>query len=181
MKHGWIQSQGVMQFYTLAFNAGACLHGEEALRYSIIRPAFFGKQTMQKQHTNSSEVILSPRWPSNGLCGCFKNCQRRVKQGKVRGTKKLLERKHMHEQRVWPLGTGWAFSPMHVLSLMPTLPGRMAFKMGSVSEFLICASLRWRVRSLFSRVSSELFGVPDIFSHSRIPLYKQQPVSSVDK
>ena len=60
------------------------------------------------------------------------------------------------------------FSPMHVLSLTPTLPGRMAFKMGSVSEFLICPSLRWRVRSLFSRVSSELSGVPDIVSHSRI-------------
>ena len=35
-----------------------------------------------------------------------------------------------------------AFSPMHILSLIPTLPGRMAFKMGSVSEFLICPSLR---------------------------------------
>ena len=30
IKHGWIPSQGVPQFYQLAFNAGAFLHAKEA-------------------------------------------------------------------------------------------------------------------------------------------------------
>ena len=74
------------------------------------------------------------------------------------------------------LSKRWMDLPMHVFSLIPTLPGRMAFKIGSVSDCRICPSLRWRALSLCSRVSSELCGVPDIASHSRMQPEKTQRI-----
>ena len=61
IKHGWIQSQGVLRFHPLALNAGALLHAKEALYYNIVPnsvwPVFFFFFLANKAYKNSMQTV----------------------------------------------------------------------------------------------------------------------------